>query len=106
MPEDYLASLGPVLTALQEDVVAASAPAEYIDAYLTIKLFPLFEQEALYAGCRNCPWSSAFTCSQKASTSAQKNFGLMRTTALTRQPLPAPLPDTPSLSPTRRLAAP
>jgi hypothetical protein len=49
MPEEYLVSLGPRLTTLQQQVAETSTPAEYTDDYFTITLFPLSQQEEFYA---------------------------------------------------------
>lgn len=49
MPEEYLACLGSQLAALQQQVAETSIPAAYTDDYFTITLFPLSQQEELYA---------------------------------------------------------
>jgi hypothetical protein len=46
--DTYLATLGPILTALQQQVADTNLPAEHSDPYLTIKLFPISQQQALY----------------------------------------------------------
>jgi len=49
MPEEYLATVGPRLAALQQQVAETSAPAECTDDYFTIKLFPLSQQDTLHS---------------------------------------------------------
>jgi len=48
MTKEYLANLGPLLTALQQQVEDTNTPGDYADLSFTIKLFPLSQQAALY----------------------------------------------------------